>query len=139
MNEMYNMSIDIHYYGVMIMLFMIVVNLLHVKMVDNISIYVVKMRFIMPAVYTVMSLVIFTGVVMMASKHLHFTIENIVMILFSITLIVLDAKRYSPLKRINPDNKEQFEIYRAKAVKILIFEIVATVIITAWMSIYSGI
>ncbi len=134
MNEMYNMSIGIHYFGVMIMVFVIIVNILHVKMVSNIKNYSRKMIFIMPLVYTVISLIIFTGVVMMAAKHLDFTIQNIVMILFSIVFILLEVKRYKPLRFIDPKKSELFEIYRAKAVKILLIELSVTLLITAWMS-----
>jgi hypothetical protein len=133
MNEMYNMSIGIHYYSVMIVVLMIIVNILHVKSVSNISNYVRSMRFIMPGVYSILSVVIFTGVVMMAAKHLDFTIQNIVMIIFSVAFIVLDIKRYKPLKYIRAKDYEVFELYRSKAVNILLLELVVTLLISAWM------
>ena len=46
-------------------------------------------------------MVIFTGVIMMAAKHLDFTIENIAMILFAMILIYLELKRSLGLKNLN--------------------------------------
>ena len=134
MNEMYNMSIDIHYYGVMMMVMMIVANGYHIKTVADIKSYRRKVRFVIPITYTILSLVLFTGTIMMAAKHLDFTIENIVMIFFGLLTIILEIKRHKPLPFINPAKPELFEAYKTKAMKILLFELVATLLITVWMS-----
>ncbi len=134
MNEMYSMSVDIHYFGVMMMVMMIIANGLHVKIVPDIKSYRRKVRFVMPIIYAILSLVLFTGTIMMASKHLDFTIENIVMVLFGLLVIILEIKRHKQLPFINPAKPELFESYRDKAIKILLFEFVATLLITVWMS-----
>jgi hypothetical protein len=133
MNEMYNMSIDIHWMGVVAMAVVIVGNILHVKMANDIHFFAKKMRQIMPVMASLLFIILFTGVVMMAAKHLDFSIENIVMILFNIVLIVLEAKRYASLKHCNIKEENVFENYKVKAFKILTIELTGTLLITAWM------
>ncbi|MEA1919884.1 MAG: hypothetical protein U9N52_08600 [Campylobacterota bacterium] len=133
MNEMYTMSVDIHMMGVVMMMAVILGNLLHVTMADDIRIYAKKMRQIMPIISSLMFLLLFTGTVMMAAKHLDFTIENIIMIVFNIFLIILETKRYMSLKHCNPNKENVFENYKIKATKILWIELLGTLVISIWM------
>lgn len=133
MNEMYTMSIDIHYFGVVVMIAIILGNILHVKMASDIHHYAKKMRMMMPIMSSIMFLIFFTGVVMMAAKHLEFTIENIIMILFNIVLIVLETNRYLSLKHLRIKEEDAFKNYEVKAVKILLIELTGTVLIALWM------
>jgi len=133
MNEMYKMSIDIHLIGVVAMAVVIIANILHVRMAQEIRSYAKKMRQIMPIISSLLFMTLFTGTIMMAAKHLAFTIENIVMIVFIIIMIVLEAKRYGSLKHANLKEVNVFDTYKVKALKILTIELLGVMIISAWM------
>jgi len=133
MNEMYNMSIVTHFYGVVWILVGIVINLMILKVASNIAIYKRQMRIFTPIHSIGIGMVIFTGVVMMAAKHLNFSIENIVMIIFALAIIILEAKRAKTLKYLNPKVENGLENFKPLATNILLFEIFITLLISTWM------
>ena len=133
MNEMYNMSIVTHYYSVMGVLGVILVNVLMLLKATNISSYKRFMTLFMPIGSIGIGTVVFTGVIMMAAKHLDFSIENILMIIFAIAMIVLEAKRSSRLKYLNSKEENALELYKKYAFNILKIEVLMTISISAWM------
>lgn len=133
MNEMYNMSIDIHDFGVFAFMAIVVINMILLLTAGEIRAYAKRMRVLMPVSASMIAVIIFTGTVMMAAKHLSFTLENMVMILFSILLIVLEAKRYKSLKRVNLSEANAFTVYKAKAMKLMGIALVGSALISAWM------
>ncbi len=133
MEEMYSMSIGIHDVGVLLLVGIIVMNMVHVKSAKELNKYAKQMRIMMPFSSSMIFLILFTGMVMMAAKHLSFTIENIVMIVFSIAMIVFEAKRYGSLKHINFRAEGAFETYKGVAIKILFIELAMNVLMSAWM------
>ncbi len=133
MNEMYDMSIVTHNFGVMGVLGMILVNMLMLKRATDIRKYKGTMTLVMPLIMTVIGTVLFTGVVMMAAKHLDFTIENIIMIIFVIALIVLENRRSQKLHRTDPRKDGALEGHKVEAFKIYQIEIAITLSISIWM------
>ena len=133
MNEMYSMSIDIHDFGVFALFLIIVVNMVMLNNADDMLGYARKMRIYMPFSASMIAVIIFTGVVMMAAKHLDFSLPNIVMIVFSIVLIGLESKRYGSLKHIDRRIENVFAQYKSKAMKYLGVELLLTVLISIWM------
>lgn len=133
MNEMYDMSIVTHNWGVMAVLAVIFINILMLFGIKSSAKYTRANSLFAPIVGTVIGMVIFTGVIMMASKHLDFTIENIAMILFATIFIYLEAKRSKGLKRVSVKDEKTFLKYRAEALKILLTEIVVVLSISLWM------
>lgn len=133
MEEMYSLSIDIHWWGVLGLLAVIGWNMFWLLKSGNIVRYAKRMRVAMPVSASLIALLIFTGAVMMAAKHLSFTLENVVMILFSIALIVMEAKRYKSLKRSNIEKFSALQSYKTKAFKLLGTELLLTLLITGWM------
>lgn len=133
MNEMYDMSIVTHNYGVMLVLGVIMVNFYMLLSTKNMTKYIRKHTLFMPIGMTMVGIILFTGVVMMAAKHLDFSIENIVMILFVTALIVLENKRSSTLGKIDSKVENSFENYKKYAMKILTLEVVVVLSISVWM------
>lgn len=129
MNEMYNMSIVTHYYSVIGILIVIFINLGMLYRAKDIKIYQRQMSLFTPLGSMAIAGIIFTGIVMMASKHLNFSIENIIMIVFSIVIIILEAKRVKTLKYL----KSELNGYKRYANKLLLSEIFLTLSISAWM------
>jgi len=133
MNEMYNMSIVTHYYGVVTVLAVIFLNLFMIAKANNIQKYKRFNTIFNPIGSTFIGAVLFTGVIMMAAKHLDFTIENIVMIFIAIYVIVLEVKRSKKLKYIKNDDLDGFKSYKSEIFKLLFIEIVLVVVISVWM------
>lgn len=133
MNEMYAMGIVTHNLGVMGMLAVILINFLMLLGAQDIRRYAKRMRIFMPIGAGLIATILFTGAVMMAAKHLSFSFENIVMIVFGILLIILEAKRYKKLKYINMNEPNPLERYKAIAYKILSIEFFGSLLITVWM------
>ncbi|EQB39573.1 hypothetical protein M947_06160 [Sulfurimonas hongkongensis] len=133
MNEMYEMSIVIHNYSVYGILAVILFNFLMLVRADNTRAYMRFVTLFMPIGMTVIGAVIFTGVVMMAAKHLDFSVENILMILFAIVLIVLENKRSKKLQRLNKEHPDALEGHKQEAYKIFAIEIFVVLSISVWM------
>ncbi len=133
MNEMYSMSIIMHDAVIVALIVAILVNIGMLRSAVDRKKYTKKMRIYMP--FSVMSLVavMFTGVVMMAAKHLDFNLPNLVMIMVSVVLIVLESKRYSALKYMDRTREEALEEYKAKAMRIMLIELAFVIIISIWM------
>ncbi|MBL4729866.1 MAG: hypothetical protein JKY28_00465 [Sulfurimonas sp.] len=129
MNEMYEMSIVTHYYSVIGILIVIVMNFFMLYRASNIPSYQRQMSLFTPLGSLALGSVIFTGTIMMAAKHLDFTLENIVMILFAFFMIVSEVKRVKNLKYL----RSGLEQYKKYARNILLLEAFLTLGISAWM------
>jgi hypothetical protein len=133
MNEMYNMGIVTHNYGVIGILGTIFINILMLVRATNINKYTRAMTIFMPIGMTAIGAVIFTGVIMMAAKHLDFTIENIAMILFAIALIVLENRRSKKLHTLNKKQEDALKLHKIDAYKIFKIEVLMVLAISIWM------
>ncbi|MEK6658798.1 MAG: hypothetical protein AABY36_03855 [Campylobacterota bacterium] len=133
MNEMYDMSIVTHNYGVMSVLGVILINIFMLLGIKNLAKYTRAMSLFTPIVGTTIGMVVFTGVVMMAAKHLDFTVQNIAMIIFAVILIYLEVKRSKGLQNLNKKDENAIKKYRAYALKIFLLEIFVTLSISFWM------
>ena len=129
MNEMYEMSIVTHNFSVLAVLVVISINFYKIVKADNIFAYRKFNILFNPIGSTIIGFVIFTGIIMMAAKHLDFTFANIIMIVFSIILIILEIKRSKGMKYIKNDNVEGFLTYKKFAKKVLIIEFLLTIIL----------
>ncbi len=130
---MYDMSIVTHNFGVMGVLGVILVNILMLLTAKNIAAYRKKMIIFTPIGSTMIGLVIFTGIIMMAAKHLDFTVENIVMIIFATSVVMLEVKRAMTLKRLNVKIDNALADYKSYALNILLIETAAVLAMSAWM------
>jgi len=133
MNEMYNMSIVAHYYSVVAVFLSILLNLVMLIKADNIEKHKRFVTLYNPIGGTFMGGIIFTGVVMMAAKHLNFSIENILMILIAIYMIYLDFKRNKALKIIRTDYHSSFQFYRLFAMRMLVMQMLVLLAMSIWM------
>ena len=133
MNEMYDMSIVTHNYGVMSVLGVILINIFMLFSIKSLTKYTRAMSLFTPIVGTAIGMVVFTGVVMMAAKHLDFTVQNIAMIIFAVILIYFEVKRSKGLQNLNKKDDNAFKEYRFYALKIFLIEIFVILSISFWM------
>ena len=133
MNEMYDMSIVTHNFGVIGVLAVVLVNILLLLNAGELNAYRRKMTLFTPIGSTMIATIIFTGVIMMAAKHLDFTFANIVMIVFATVFVTLEVKRMMSLKRLNSKELESVAHYKRYALNILLIEAIMVLIVSAWM------
>jgi len=134
MNEMYNMGLSLHSIGGIALVGIVFLNIFFLRIAKDLRKYKRLMSiFLLPLTATVLGLEIFTGVIMMAAKHLDFTIENIIMIVISVLLIVLEVKRAKSLKYMNPNKERSLEAYKNYGIKFLYIEVVWILVIFLWM------
>jgi len=134
MNEMYSMGLSIHSVGAVFLLGTIFLNIVSLRLAKDIKKYKRVMSiFLIPLSITSIGLAVFTGTIMMAAKHLDFTIENIVMIIISITIIVLEARRAKYLTFMRNDRERVLEAYSMFASKILYTQFALVMVISIWM------
>lgn len=129
---MYTTSIDAHNLGAIALLVMIGLNFLLLFQAKELFAYRKKMAYLTPTIAVVLASVLFTGTVMMAAKHLHFTLANVAMIVVGVVFIILEAKRVKPLKHLK-NLPHAIPLYRAYAIKILSIEFLLLLVISLWM------
>ena len=133
MNEMYDMSIVTHNYGVMLILGVIFYNFVTLSMAQDVQKYKRMMNLFMPIGMTMIGTVLFTGIVMMAAKHLDFTIANIIMILIFIALVVLENIKSKRLRFLDTKVENSWVEYKNFAKKIFALELFLVLAISSWM------
>lgn len=134
METMYTTGLNIHYFGVVMLLGIISFNATLLLFSKDIILYAKRMRIAMPLSAIFIALILFTGSVMMAAKNLSFTLPNSVMIVIGIVMIILEAKRYKTLKRkTDISMSNAFEIYKQKAFKFLGIEFFLVLFMMVWM------
>ena len=134
MNEMYNMGLSLHSWSAGAVLVMIFINLYILISAKELAKYKrVNSLYLVPLNITVLGTLLFTGVVMMAAKHLHFTVENIIMIVLGVVFIVLEAKRLKSLKYLSTKKEHALEVYKPYARTILQVEFGLVLLMSLWM------
>lgn len=134
MEAMYATGLNIHYFGVIVLMGVVVFNIVMLALSQQVVRYAKRMRIVMPISASLIALILFTGAVMMAAKHLAFTASNIVMIAIAVIMIVLEAKRYKTLKRRTDISQEgSFAQYKAKAFRFLGIEMALLASMSVWM------
>ncbi len=120
---MYSMGLSIHSLGTVVLLGVLVLNIVMIQQAIAYEPYKrLHSIFLLPLTATILGVSLFTGVIMMAAKHLEFTLENLVMIGISLVLIFLENKRSKVLQS-----------YKTFGVKILTIEIGLVLVISLWM------
>jgi len=134
MNEMYSMGLSLHSIGTVAILVVVFLNLFILVSYKDLKKYKrLNSVFLFPLTYSLLGFVIFTGVIMMAAKHLDFTIENIAMIILALVFIVAEVKRIKALKYLNPSKERAFDAYKPFARRILQIEFILILLISIWM------
>ena len=134
MEAMYKTGLNIHYFGVIVLMGVVLFNIMMLALSHHIIRYAKRMRIVMPISGSLIALILFTGVVMMAAKHLEFTFANVTMIVMAIVMIILEAKRYKTLKRRTDITQEDaFGDYKKKAFRFLGIEMAMLVSMSMWM------
>ena len=134
MNEMYSIGLSLHSLGGVAVLVVIFFNLYFLISMNDLKKY---KRFnsivLWPLTFTTLGLVLFTGTIMMAAKHLDFTFANIIMIIISLVYIGLEAKRIKSLKYLSETKDHAFNAYKPIARTLLQVEFLLVLLLSLGM------
>ena len=134
MEALYTAGLEIHFVGVVVLLAVVIFNIMMLALSHQIIRYAKRLRIVMPISSSLITVTIFTGIVMMAAKHLNFSLANIAMMGLSALFIVLEVKRYKILKHETDIKQENaFAQYKQKAFRFLGIEMALLVAMSAWM------
>jgi len=134
MNEMYSLGLSIHSVVALATLGVIFMNLFLLISNNDLKKYKRLHSIVLwPLTFSVLGIVIFTGITMMAAKHLDFSLSNIIMILITIIYIVLEAKRVKSLKYLSDTKEHAFNAYKPMARTILQIEFILILILSLGM------
>jgi hypothetical protein len=132
MNYMYNFGINIHNGSIIALLAMIFINGVLLLKAHDLFAFRKQMAYTTPISAVFLAFILFTGIVMMLTKHLHFSIANGVMIVVGVIFIMLEVKRVKPLKYLK-NLPHAIPLYRSFALKILVIEFVIILALSLWM------
>ncbi|QOP46440.1 hypothetical protein FM071_09100 [Sulfurimonas paralvinellae] len=128
------MGLALHSWSAIAVLVMIFINLFILISSEDLAKYKrANSLYWVPLEITVLGSLLFTGVVMMAAKHLEFSVENIAMIILGIVLIVLEAKRLKALKYLSTKKENAFNVYKPFGRTILQAEFILVLLMSLWM------
>ncbi|WP_457747161.1 hypothetical protein [Sulfurimonas sp.] len=128
------MGLDLHSLSAVATLVMIFINLFLLISSKELAKYKrANALYWMPLEITLVGSLLFTGIVMMAAKHLDFTIENIAMILVGIVFIILEVKRLKALKYLSTTKDHALNVYKPFARTILQVEFILVFVMSLWM------
>lgn len=130
---MYNTSMQLHFGLILVWLGVIAFNTAMVQFAVRAPDYVRRARVAMPFSVMAIAAIAFTGTVMMAAKHLSFTLENVAMIVVTVIMIILESRRYKTLRRLRTKLADALALYRPFALKLLAAELALTLLVTVWM------
>lgn len=134
METLYATGLEVHFVGIVVLLALVMFNIVMLALSHQVIRYAKRLRIVMPISASLITISIFTGIVMMAAKHLNFSLANSAMIVVSIVFIILEVKRYKILKH-ETDIKQEgaFIDYKRKAFGILVTEMALLSVMSAWM------
>lgn len=134
MNEMYSMGLSIHSVTVIVMIAVIFMNLFLLISKNDLKEYKKLHSVVLwPLTFTTYGVIVFTGIIMMAAKHLDFNFANVVMILISIVYILLEVKRVKSLKYLSDTKEHAFNAYKPIARTILQVEFLLVLLLSLGM------
>lgn len=123
MNEMYEMSQNIHIYSVIAMVFTLMLMMVLHKSKGEQESFVKTMAISMVFYASFIGSTALTGMIMMAAKHLSFTAANILMIVALLAVIVLEVKRNKVLKMLVKYKRVELDVYKKVAFNFEVIEL----------------
>ena len=123
MNEMYEMSQNIHIYSVIAMVFTLMLMMVLHKSKGEQESFVKTMAISMVFYASFIGSTALTGMIMMAAKHLSFTAANILMIVALLAVIVLEVKRNKVLKMLVKYKRVELDVYKKVAINFEVIEL----------------
>ncbi|MDQ7043276.1 MAG: hypothetical protein Q9M40_01355 [Sulfurimonas sp.] len=134
MNEMYTLGLSIHSIVAIATLAVIFMNLFLLISNNDLKKYKRLHSIVLwPITFSVLGTAVFTGVIMMAAKHLDFSFANVIMILITIIYIALEVKRVKSLKYLSDTKDHAFNAYKPMARTILQVEFIMILLLSMGM------
>lgn len=130
---MYNTAIQIHFGTILLLMGVVGMNAAMLLFAVSPTAYARRARSAMPVPVLLIAALLFTGIVMMAVRQMPITLPNVIMILATIGLIVLESKRYKAIRRTRFSQEGALQTYRGFAMKLFGGELAVLMAITLGM------
>ncbi len=127
MNELISLSIKIHIFFVFVTLLICMINFYIMKSYSDYIAMTKKYEFFSPLYYLSLSVVIFTGLVVLAVYKFHTNYSVYLMILTSIVIIVGAFKNHKLFKQTIVKDINSQEIFKNFAIKKYFIDILAMI------------
>ena len=127
MNELISLSIKIHIFFVFVTLLICMINFYIMKNYSDYIAMTKKYEFFSPLYYLSLSVVIFTGLVVLAVYKFHTNYSVYLMILASIVIIVGAFKNHKLFKQTRVKDINSQEIFKNFAIKKYFIDILAMI------------
>lgn len=137
MNELVSMSVQIHLFFVFLTLTLAVINLFVVKSCSEYVAMTKKFELFSPLYYLSLSVVIFTGSVVLAVFKFHANHAVYLMVLISLVIIIGAFKAQKLFKKTRVKDVNSQEIFRKFATKKYLIDIVL-ILVTAILTFVLG-
>ncbi len=128
MNELVSMSVKIHIFFVFLMLVFAFINLLVVKNCNDYVTMTKRFELFSPLYYLSLSVVIFTGSIVLAVFKFHINYAVYLMIFTSIVIVVGAFKAHKLFKKTRMRDINSQEIFRKFTIKKYLIDIVIILI-----------
>ena len=128
MNELVSMSVHIHIFFVFSTLTLAVINLFIVKSCSEYVAMTKKFELFSPLYYLSLSVVVFTGSVVLAVFKFHANHAVYLMVFTSVVIIIGAFKAHKLFKKTRIKDSNSQEVFRKFAIKKYLFDIAAMLI-----------
>ncbi len=132
MNELVEMSINLHLFFVVLSLILSLINIFVVKKIEDYVDMTKKVELFTPAYYLSLSITVFTGFIVLSVYHFHFTFAVYIMIASTIHIIISGFKCHKFFKKTRMQDKESqitFRKFADRKYKIDSILIILTIIL----------
>lgn len=123
MEELYSMSVTLHWVFVLGMLLLAGVNLFFIIRHSEYITFAKKVQFVTPQYYMVMAALFFTGLIAMTVREFTMSVEIAVMILAWLFILLSSIRSYKIYKKTDSKDEEGKRYYRSFAKKKFLIDI----------------
>ena len=127
---MYTSAIDYHIYTVLLLVITITLFYLFTQFQRDFNRYKIKIRNWMPIYAFALASATFTGIVMMAAKHLIFDLPNIFMIVDAVLLLTLEIIRHKRMKASPSHDAAAYITFAKRIYALELLSLFVTVYVT---------
>ncbi len=112
MDTLFESALKFHIYSVIGVVFMMTAFYLFTQYTNNFDVYKRRIRMWMPIYILALAFTVFTGILMMASKHLSFNLSNNLMIALTLLIVTLELKRHKRLQAATQADPQLFRFIK---------------------------
>ncbi len=131
MEPMITMSINLHLFIIAATILLALYNIYASNKLENEVVYINRMKYIHPQYLMIVSAIIFTGVIVMATNNFNLRISLVIMIVAVLWMFYTSIKKHIIRQETNTNDKESMQNFRAYVKKKYMIDIVLMLVVGA--------